>query len=177
MYFQEDQWVIWNSAYGICDTVTIAPMQTDNGHRDVWLEEPYEMAGPFSLDELEKNGQVRFAACIIMSREKWQENQVSLRHASLHQRAQAQKDAFEELNRANARRRKGSNSFQHYNEKEYRKLLKLPTDEILQASKIKAAFRKLAKEAHPDVGGTHEEFVRITEARDILLGLVLQESL
>lgn len=173
MYFEEDQWVIWNDSYGICDTVTIAKVEIKDTKRYAWLEEPYEMAGPFSLDELEKNSQVSFAACIIMSRDKWQENQVSLRQASLHKRRQAQRDTFEEFNRTNSRHRRNSNHFQQHTQKHYRKLLDLPLEGQLKASTIKAAFRLLAKKAHPDVGGTHEHFVQITEARDTLLKLLM----
>ena len=32
------------------------------------------------------------------------------------------------------------------------------------------AFRRLAQKAHPDTGGSHELFIRITEARNALLG-------
>lgn len=35
---------------------------------------------------------------------------------------------------------------------------------------IKSAFRKAAKTAHPDTGGTEEEFVRVQKAKDLLLG-------
>ena len=50
-----------------------------------------------------------------------------------------------------------------------RALLALPAEEILEVKQVKAAYRRLVKTAHPDVGGSHERFVQITEARDILL--------
>jgi curved DNA-binding protein CbpA len=39
----------------------------------------------------------------------------------------------------------------------------------LKPSEINAAFRRLAKTAHPDAGGSGEHYRRIAEARDVLL--------
>ncbi|WP_345974604.1 J domain-containing protein [Sulfurimonas sp. HSL3-7] len=169
---EEEQWVIWNDAYGICDTVTIARVEIGSDSRKAWLDEPYDMVGPFSLDELERGGRISFAACVVMSHQRWQEDQVALRRASLEKRREAQGRLFEELERANGRRRRRPNRFQQCNEKQHRELLELPADGTLEPSKIKAAFRRLAKKVHPDVGGSHDHFVQITEARDALLELV-----
>lgn len=54
---------------------------------------------------------------------------------------------------------------------EYRKLLCLPTEGVLEESQIKSAYRKAAKSEHTDIGGSHERFVKITIARDTLLGV------
>ena len=169
---EEEQWVIWNDAYGICDTVTIARVETRADSRSAWLDEPYDMVGPFSLDELETNGRISFAACVVMSRQRWQDDQVALRRASLEKRREARRRLFEELERSNERRRRRPSRFQQCSEKQHRELLNLPTDGALEPSRIKAAFRRLAKKAHPDVGGSHEHFVQITEARDALLELI-----
>jgi curved DNA-binding protein CbpA len=40
---------------------------------------------------------------------------------------------------------------------------------LLTASDVNAAFRQLAKTAHPDGGGSDEDYRRIVEARDALL--------
>jgi curved DNA-binding protein CbpA len=40
----------------------------------------------------------------------------------------------------------------------------------LEPSQIRRAFRRLAKSAHPDAGGSDEHYRRIAEARDALLG-------
>jgi len=40
---------------------------------------------------------------------------------------------------------------------------------LLEVSQIKSAFRVIAKKTHPDVGGSHEKFIKITQARDALL--------
>lgn len=39
----------------------------------------------------------------------------------------------------------------------------------LKPAEINAAFRRLAKTAHPDAGGSDEHYRRIAEARDALL--------
>jgi hypothetical protein len=37
------------------------------------------------------------------------------------------------------------------------------------ADDVRRAYKKLALKAHPDVGGSHNEFIRLKEARDIAL--------
>jgi len=173
-YFdEEEQWVIWNDAYGICDTVNIAHVKVDSNGKNAWLEEPYDMVGPFSLDELELRGKISFAECVVMSPQRWKEDQVELRRESYEKRRETQRRLFEELERANNRRRVNPTHFQQRNEKQYRELLNLPIEGTLESSKIKAAYRRIAKKAHPDVGGSHEHFIQVAEARDALLELVL----
>lgn len=50
----------------------------------------------------------------------------------------------------------------------------LGTDNLngLRADAIKAGFREKAKTAHPDAGGDPDEYRRLVQARDLLLGLV-----
>jgi hypothetical protein len=87
-----------------------------------------------------------------MSRSKWQEDQIELRIEARKQR------------RAFAMR---------FNEDDedpaHRELLDLPAEGELTAAEINAAFRRLAKSAHPDAGGNHDDYCRLTEARDALL--------
>jgi len=52
---------------------------------------------------------------------------------------------------------------------EHREVLNLPMEGALKPSEINAAFRRLAKTAHPDAGGSGEQYRRIAEARDVLL--------
>jgi len=168
-YAEEVQWIIWNGALGIRDFVTIARVEAGPDGRDAWLEEPYDMVGPFSLDELETNGRISFAACTVMSRKRWQDDRTTLRQEAFERRREAQRQMYEELARANERKRERTAHMQHFSQQEHRELLCLPIDGELEPSQIKAAFRRLAKKAHPDVGGSHEHFVRITEARNALL--------
>ena len=51
----------------------------------------------------------------------------------------------------------------------YRRLLGLSPQKRLARSSIEAAFRRRAKEAHPDGGGTSDAFMRLVTARDKLL--------
>jgi len=172
-YWEEEQWIIWNSALGVRDFVMIDRVETGTDGRNAWLEEPYDMVGPFSFDELESNGRISFAACIVMSRTRWNADRASLFQESIERRRKAQEELFEELSRRNRYNQRHGSPLQQFNEKEKRKLLELPIDGELEASQIKAAYRKIAMKAHPDVGGSHEHFILITEARDLLLELVL----
>ena len=54
-------------------------------------------------------------------------------------------------------------------DREHRETLDLPTEGTLEAVEINAAFRRRAKSAHPDAGGSDEHYRRIAEARDALL--------
>lgn len=166
---EEEQWVIWNGSLGVLDMVTIGRVEVGVNGSNAWLEEPYDMVGPFSLDELETNGQIGFAACTVMSRQRWQSDQVALRREALHNRRKAQRRLFEFQARFNERKIRQPGEFQQTNEKRYRQLLDLPIDGQLEPSQIKAAYRRLAQKAHPDLGGSHEQFVKITQARNALL--------
>ncbi|GGB86415.1 hypothetical protein GCM10011352_10400 [Marinobacterium zhoushanense] len=165
---EEEFWIIWNGALGVVDTVTIGRVEEDSVGRQVWLDEPYDMVGPISLNALEAEGYIEFAACVVMSRQRWQEDQVALRRESHKQRRAAQQHMYEAFARFNARRAEPS-PFEQYSERKHRESLNLPVEGTLDSSQIKAAYRRLAQKAHPDTGGSHEQFVRITEARDALL--------
>jgi hypothetical protein len=142
----EEEFIIFNPTLGICDLVSIG--KTD--HTDAWLEEPYDMVGPFDVNELKTKGKISFAACFVMSKKRWQDERISLGQ------------------KAYSRQRKVYDAH-HKSDKEYREILYLPLDGELSISQIKTAYRKLIKKAHPDVGGSHEHFIKITQARDALL--------
>jgi len=164
----EEKWIIWNSSLGIRDFVMIDRIEVDSSDRVGWLEEPYDMVGPFSLDALKIDGQIHFAACTVMSRTRWHKDQVKLRQESYAKRYVAQEELYEELSKYNKRKQSASYS-QQFGEKEHRKLLCLPSEGELNIVQIKVAYKKLVKTAHPDVGGSHELFIQITEARNALL--------
>lgn len=160
---EDEQWIIYNSALGIRDFVTIGRIDTDESI--AWLEAPYDMVGPFSLDELMTDGLISFAACIVMSKQRWQEDQEQLRKISLAKRHQAQQEMFDKLSKYNKRKMSGHSDTMQ----EYRLLLNLPIEGTLALSQIKSAYRKAAKKAHPDAGGSQSLFIRIKEACDALL--------
>jgi hypothetical protein len=165
----EDYWVIWNGAYGIVDTVSIARTHLLAGVTFAWLEEPYDMVGPFNLDELIHTGILPFEACLLMSSLKWQEEQVQLRRESIRLKREAMARAQEQQARFNHRRQTFTQADEQFDEQALRASLNLPAKGTLKPSQIKAAFRRLAQKAHPDLGGSHEAFVRVTQARDALL--------
>lgn len=165
----KEEWVIWNDSYGIVTMATISRVEVGAGGRTAWLDEPYDIGGPFSLDELETHGRIAFAACILMSRQRWQDDQVELRRESLEKRRAAQ----ERMNDEFARVFGGHSGYQEnrkpFDELQHREALNLPIDGRLEPSQIRAAFRQLAQKVHPDVGGSNEQFIRIMKARNTLL--------
>ena len=149
------QYVIWNRSLGRVVQVTIGQVADGKEGRECFLEPPFDFVGPLRLDELETRGELAFAACLILSRQRWREVQADLRRDAHAQR----------------RARAGRRPFQHdaAHQARHREVLNLPLEGALRAAEIKAAFRRLAKTAHPDVGGSSEQFHRITVARDALL--------
>ena len=146
-------WVVWNGSIGISDMVTIGDIEHDESGRKASLAPPYGVVGPFSLDELETLGRIAFGDCLVMSRQRWQEDQVDLR--------------LEGAGSAPPSRRMFD--FDEDDNQEHRETLELPIEGALEPSEINAAFRPLAKTAHPDAGGSDEHYRRIVEARDALL--------
>lgn len=160
---EDVEWIIWNSSIGIRDFVTIGCIDT---HENIaWLEAPYQMVGPFSLEELTIHGQISFAECVVMSKQKWQDERESLLAISMMRRRKSQQKFFDELEKLNKRKQHN-----HTDEFEsYRTVLGLPISGSLEITQIKSAYRKAAKKAHPDAGGTQELFLQIKEAHDALL--------
>ena len=149
---EKEEWFVWNGSMGILDTVKIGAVEHGEGGRSAYLAPPYDVVGPFSLDELETRGRIAFGACLVMSRQRWREDQAELRREGLEKRR-----AFLFLLNFDG------------DDRESRAILNLPTDGELEPSEINAAFRRLAKTAHPDAGGSDELYRRIAEARDALL--------
>ena len=166
MHGDEEELVIWNAEHGLVTTVLIGHIE--NG-RLAWLDEPFDMVGPFSLDELEAHGRIQFAAAIIMSRHRWQQDQVELRRESLKIRRATQQRMNEEYAHYTGNDSGYQDKRKPFNERLHRETLNLPIDGKLESRQVNAAFRRLAQKVHPDVGGSNEQFVRIMEARNALL--------
>ena len=148
----KEEWVIWNGSLGILDMATVGHIRDGEHGRRASLAPPYDVVGPFSLDELEARGRIAFGECLVMSRRRWQEDQGDLR---LEAREKRRTLLFRlDLND---------------NDQEHREVLNLPLEGALKPSQINAAFRRLAKTAHPDAGGSDQHYRRIAEARDALL--------
>lgn len=148
-----EQWVIWNGSLGVLDMVAIGHVEETPDGRLGFLAPPYGVVGPFSLDQLEAEGMIAFGACLVLSRLRWQADQVELRRAAMKARRALlmMPDADDDL--------------------EHRATLDLPAEGRLEPSQINAAFRRMAKRAHPDAGGSAADYRRISEARDALLDL------
>lgn len=172
MHDDLEEWVIWNGNNGLVTTVTLGRVELRASGREGWLDEPFDMVGPFSLEELVTEGRIAFAECLVMSRQRWQQDQVALRRESLEKRRAAERRANAKAERIFGGRGGKRDNPKPFNEREHREVLELPMDGKLDSSQIKAAFRRLAQKTHPDIGGSHEQFVRITEARKALLACV-----
>lgn len=165
----EEEWVIWNGAHGLVTTVAIERVEVGACGRNAWLDEPFDMVGPFSFDELMTHGRIAFAACIVMSRQRWQDDQVELRRESLKIRRATEKRINEKFERLYGGHGRHQANRKPVDEQQHREALNLPIDGTLEPFQIKAAFRRLAQKVHPDAGGSDEQFIRITEARNALL--------
>ena len=146
------QWVIWNGSLGFLDMAAIGRVEESEGGRRGFLAPPYDVVGPFSLGELETLGRIAFGECLVMSRARWQQDQVGLRA-----------DAREKRRTFLLRAEVADDGRQH------REVLQLASAGALTPAQINAAFRRLAKTAHPDAGGSAAHYRRIAEARDVLL--------
>jgi hypothetical protein len=164
-----EEWVIWNGGHGLVTTATLGHVEAGPGGRKAWLDEPFDMVGPFNLDELVTRGRIVFAACIVMSRQRWQDDQADLRRASLNMRRTTQQGMNDEFARFSGRQGGNHSKPQALDERQHREALELPTNGKLGRDQVNAAFRRLAQKAHPDAGGSHEQFVRIGKAREVLL--------
>lgn len=165
----DEEWVIWNGGHGLVTTATLGRVEADGNGRKAWLDEPFDMVGPFSLDELRAHGKIAFAACIVMSRRRWQEDQAAMRADSMTRRRTAQQRINEEFARFSGRPHEFNGKRQASDERAHREALNLPAKGALERSQVNTAFRRLAQKVHPDVGGSHDQFVRITNARTVLL--------
>ena len=54
-------------------------------------------------------------------------------------------------------------------EERYRQMLGLPLDRRLSGDDIHQAYKRAAKRAHPDAGGSAREFLELSAARDALM--------
>lgn len=169
----DDDWVIWSAEHGLVTTVSIGLVEQGPMGMMAWLDEPFDMVGPFSLDTLRSSGRISFAEILLMSRLRWQQDQIALRRESQKIRREAQRRQHEEFSRYSQQRaqQQGRRGFP-VDESTHRELLDLPKEGKLEVRQINTAFRRLAQKAHPDRGGDHEQFVRLSEARNVLLELV-----
>ena len=167
--YLDQTWIIWNSFYGVHVRVTIGEVEESSEGIQIWLDEPYDMVGPLDLEKLLAKGKIHFAECIVLSFEQWQIEQRDLQRESVRVRRAAEERISKKYQHYNSGNNQQTQHFHQFSDKKHRVSFNLPATGELQAKQIKAAFRKLAQKFHPDTGGDHEQFVKITKARDILL--------
>jgi len=143
------QWVIWNGSSGMLAMATIGRVEHGSAGGSAWMAPPFDMVGPFSLDELLAGGCVNFAACIVMSRQRWQEDQKALRTEAYKKRRAAQEWLHSGHSRYTHGRSRRNPLSQQVDERQLRETLNLPIDGALERSQIKAAFRRLARWRKP----------------------------
>lgn len=160
--YLEDEFIIWNPTLGVFDRVRLDRFEGDEDNLHAWLDEPYEMVGPFNFTELLERGEIYFVACMVLTEEKWMKDQQALR-AAAHEK---QRQIYEEFQNDKLKRKE---AVKRLDEKRCRELLALPLEGLLEIWHIKVAYRKLAKRVHPDVGGSQKAFIELTQARDTLL--------
>ncbi|MEA3522940.1 MAG: J domain-containing protein, partial [Campylobacterota bacterium] len=125
---------------------------------NIWLDDPYDMVGPLNFQEFLFKEKIEFEACIVMTKKRWQKEQILLKKESYYR----QQKIYQEF-------KKESKNYNNQSQEKHRKLLCLPLEGKLEIAQIKTAYRKIAKVEHPDIGGSHERFILITEAKDALL--------
>lgn len=163
-YLEED-FIIYNNKLGVRDFVSIGKIETYSNISSAWLESPYEMVGPFSLDELIITGKISFEQCVVMSEAKWEEEQILLQKEAFLNQRRRQEEFQDEIYKHNKKRA----NVLFGNEKEHRQILCLPIEGNLEENQIKTAYKIVVKKVHPDVGGSHEKFIQVTKAKDTLL--------
>jgi hypothetical protein len=166
--YLEEEFIIWNPTFGVRDFAMIGEIKKEEDIINIWMDDPYDMVGPLNLQELLLKGEIAFEACLVMTKKYWQKDQNRLKKESYNKQQKIHKEFQEDIKQHNKKREYYSSTLKEKSEKEYRKLLALPLNGKLEISQIKTAYRKIAKSTHPDVGGDHETFVLITEAKDAL---------
>lgn len=166
-YLEED-YIIYNKDIVLRDYVWIEKIITKDEKIIAYLEEPYEMVY-FDIEEIISNGKISFEACEVYTMNKWKEDEKKIQKEAFFQQRKNQQDFNESIN--NHFRKKEKLNTQ--NEKKYRQLLSLPIVGNLEEKQIKTAYKIIVKKVHPDVGGSHETFIEVTKAKDILLEKIL----
>ena len=164
----EDEFIVWNSALGIRDYATVGEVKKDGDSFFIWMDEPYEMVGPLDFHELCRLGELKFEACSILTKQKWQDNYIFLKQESYKKRQKS----FQDFERFNNMRESVKQSKELEKQRESRELLSLPSSGKLTLSQIKNAYKKMVKTEHPDLGGNDERFIRVTEAKDALMKII-----
>jgi hypothetical protein len=149
------EWLVWNKFNGNLEIASIVQVWKTKFGRNAYLSDPHkEKIGAIDLDELLRKGRFEASGKIVFSQEQWELERADLLEKFNKFKSQASSYVW-------------PNSVSK--EAEYRKLLNIPADGPVHKEEVILAYRKLAKVYHPDVGGSEEDFKRITKAKDELI--------
>ncbi|MGO9390242.1 J domain-containing protein [Rhodoblastus sp.] len=144
------EWVVWDAFTKSEGRAPITKFRQAKHCMNALLAEPFdEKIGWFELMPLLKNGRVEARRDVmIFSPEQWEIEKCELMARPKPERAAPWGVSLHQAHRLT---------------------LGLPPNGPLSEDGIRNAFRRAAKKAHPDVGGSDEEYQRITDAQEALL--------
>jgi hypothetical protein len=150
----DEEYPVLTQFRGKLDYVKIAELRDDKWGRSALLAEPFgSRMGWFSFEDLLRGGRAESQGYKIYTEEFWKSN----RDAEI---ARCLKQWFPQgpfVPAADA------------NEAEHRRLIALPTTGVLLKSEIERAFKICARSAHPDSGGSNEQFQKLAAAKEALV--------
>jgi hypothetical protein len=147
----EEEYPVWNQFRGKLDYAKVGQIRNDRYGRSACLVEPFgSRMGWFNYDALLRHGRAESQGYTVYTPDCWKSDR---------ERAISN---FTKNNRFFALAADPK-------EGEYRRALALPAAGALLKSEIEQAFKIKAKRAHPDAGGSGEEFKQLLAAKDALL--------
>jgi hypothetical protein len=147
----DQEYFVWNRFHGVGDAAKIETIeQAKHGHKARMAEPFGSKMGWFSYEDLIRAGRAESQGFTVYTWERWQAD----RHSEMERHSKRKFTTWPEADNV-----------------EHRKVLGLPASGPLLTAEIERACRRLAKQAHPDAGGTSEEFRRLIIARDALIKL------
>jgi hypothetical protein len=150
----DEEYPVLTQFKGKLDYSKIGQLRPDKWGRSACLAEPFgSKMGWFNYEDLLQKGRAESQGYTVYTADCWNSN----RDAEI---TKYMKQWFPKGPFAVAR---------DANEIDHRRLLGLPTAGALLKSEIEQAFRIRARNAHPDSGGSHEDFQKLGAAKDALV--------
>jgi len=150
----DEEYPVLTQFRGSLDYAKIAEVRNDKYGRSGRLAEPFgSRMGWFSYDDLLKHGRAESQGFCVYTANFWKSNRDA--EIERYMKQWFPKGPFQ--------------SATDSKEAEYRRLLALPSASALLKSEIEQAFKIAARRAHPDAGGSGEEFKQLAAAKDALM--------
>jgi hypothetical protein len=151
----DEEYPVLTQFRGTLDYAKVAEIRDGKHGRVGRLAEPFgSRMGVFGYDDLLKQGGAESAGFIVYTPDFWNANRNSEIERCMKEWF-SKRDLFEAVTDSN--------------EAEHRRLLGLPDTGALLKSEIAQAFKISGRRAHPDAGGSEEEFKRLATAKDALM--------